>query len=179
MTLAYYRRFNKTQKTIARKSDALNPIAIKNRQDFPVCLQQLEAHLKMGNVALVERSSQQIVDAICQPLRCGNMRVSSARVHVLEQRPHDDYGELHGLYEPVDHARIRARLYVWMKTAKRQQVVAYKTFLRTLIHELCHHLDYEYYQLDDSLHTQGFFQRESSLFKQLQNCRFVDKDVIK
>ena len=43
----------------------------------------------------------------------------------------------------------------------------FRTFLRTLLHELCHHLDYELLDLDDSFHTEGFFKRESSLFKQL------------
>ena len=36
----------------------------------------------------------------------------------------------------------RDRITLWMLTAKRGQVVAYRTFLRTLLHELCHHLDY-------------------------------------
>ena len=58
-----------------------------------------------------------------------------------------------------------------MRTAKRKQVVAVKTFLRTLLHELCHHLDYTLLELDDSFHTEGFFRRESSLFTQL----FLDK----
>lgn len=169
MALAYYRRFNKTQKRIAQQSDSLRPILVENKNELAQILTQLNDHLSLGNVCLVERSSQQLVDNICQPLKSGKMRVSSARVHVLEQRPCDDTGELHGLYEPVDEARIRARLYVWMRTAKRQQVVAYKTYLRTLVHELCHHLDYEYYRLEDSLHTQGFFQRESNIVKQLAN----------
>ena len=30
-----------------------------------------------------------------------------------------------------------------MRTAQRAQVVKFKTFLRTLLHELCHHLDYQ------------------------------------
>jgi hypothetical protein len=51
-----------------------------------------------------------------------------------------------------------------MRTAKRGRVVAFKTFLRTLLHEVCHHLDYTHLQLKESYHTQGFFQRESSLF---------------
>ena len=86
---------------------------------------------------------------------------------MLERRPHNDYGELHGLYEPVERTRPRAKIYVWMRTAKRQQVVAFKTYLRTLIHEFCHHLDFEYYKFEDSFHTKGFFQRESSIVKQL------------
>jgi hypothetical protein len=54
-----------------------------------------------------------------------------------------------------------------MLTAKRGQIVAFKTFLRTLLHEICHHLDYALLRLRDSLHTQGFYQRESSLFREL------------
>jgi hypothetical protein len=50
-----------------------------------------------------------------------------------------------------------------MHTARRGQVVAFKTFLRTLLHELCHHLDYEHLNLPRSLHTDGFYKRESSL----------------
>ena len=54
-----------------------------------------------------------------------------------------------------------------MRTAQRRQVVAFRTFLRTFVHEVCHHLDYELYELRESFHTQGFFQRESSLYRQL------------
>ncbi|MCP4200519.1 MAG: hypothetical protein GY769_01130, partial [bacterium] len=60
-----------------------------------------------------------------------------------------------------------ARISVWMRTAQKRNVVAFKTFLRTLLHELGHHLDYELLELEDSLHTEGFFKRESSLFHQL------------
>jgi hypothetical protein len=31
-----------------------------------------------------------------------------------------------------------------MRTAAHKRVVAFRTFLRTLLHELCHHLDYEW-----------------------------------
>jgi hypothetical protein len=54
-----------------------------------------------------------------------------------------------------------------MLTAKRGQVVAYRTFLRTLMHEMCHHLDYQLLKLGESFHTDGFFRRESSLAHQL------------
>jgi hypothetical protein len=54
-----------------------------------------------------------------------------------------------------------------MRTARLRRVVAFRTYLRTLLHELGHHLDYRYLKLADSFHTQGFYQRESSLFHQL------------
>ena len=54
-----------------------------------------------------------------------------------------------------------------MLTVHHKRVVAFKTFLRTILHEVGHHLDYTYLKLADSYHTEGFFKRESSLFHQL------------
>jgi hypothetical protein len=70
------------------------------------------------------------------------------------------------LYYPAEGRKF-PRMKLWMRTAKRQQVVAFKTFLRTLLHELCHHLDYECLGLKDSFHTEGFCRRESSLVQQI------------
>jgi hypothetical protein len=86
-------------------------------------------------------------------------------VRVHEVRPHGEYGELHGLYTRWQDGR--ARVEVWMRTARNEQPVAFRTFLRTLCHELVHHLDYVHLALADSFHTEGFFARESSLVKQL------------
>ena len=97
---------------------------------------------------------------------CAALRVPAVVIRVELKRPATRRGELHGLYTPANgHGRDAIRL--WMITAKRGQVVAYRTFLRTLLHEICHHLDYTYLHLRDSLHTQGFYQRESSLFHAL------------
>jgi hypothetical protein len=54
-----------------------------------------------------------------------------------------------------------------MRTAKQKRVVAFRTFLRTLLHEVGHHIDYALLRLPDSYHTEGFYKRESSLFYQL------------
>jgi hypothetical protein len=54
-----------------------------------------------------------------------------------------------------------------MRTARHRRVVAFRTFLRTLLHEMGHHVDYERLGLADSFHTEGFFKRESSLFRKL------------
>ena len=50
-----------------------------------------------------------------------------------------------------------------MRTAQRQQVVAFRSFLRTLVHEIGHHLDYELFELAETFHTEGFYKRESTL----------------
>ena len=162
MAYSYYHRLTKKQQKIYRASDAMIAVKFKELIELRDLVQTLKQQLPLGNVDAVESCSQALVNALCEQLR-----FPSAKINVLERRPHNNYGELHGLYEPVERTRPRAKIYVWMRTAKRQQVVAFKTYLRTLMHEFCHHLDFEYYKLADSFHTQGFFQRESSIVKQL------------
>src|SRR6185503_11830207 len=79
--------------------------------------------------------------------------------------PHAKWGELHGLYT-AERGKTPV-IQLWMRTAKQRRVVAFRTYLRTLLHEVGHHLDYALLRLRDSYHTEGFYKRESSLFKQL------------
>lgn len=104
-----------------------------------------------------------VAQVICDEL-CAVLRVRPLRVQVKAERPSDARGELHGLYQSAGRREV---ISIWMLTAKRGQVVAYKTFLRTLVHEMGHHLDYQLLGLRDSFHTDGFFKRESSLVNQL------------
>jgi hypothetical protein len=53
---------------------------------------------------------------------------------------------------------------VWMRTAVRQQVTSFGTFLSTLCHEFCHHLDYHRFGYRDSWHTRGFYERTAALY---------------
>jgi hypothetical protein len=93
------------------------------------------------------------------------LRVEPVDVAVLAVRPALSSAELHGLYtRDLDRP---PRIRVWMRTVRQRRVVAFRTFLRTLLHEVCHHLDYAYLKLPESYHTEGFFKRESSLFHQL------------
>ena len=65
-----------------------------------------------------------------------------------------------------------------MRTAARRQVVAFKTFLRTLSHELCHHLDYELFTMPETFHTEGFYKRESSLANALLREESTGGDLL-
>jgi len=55
-----------------------------------------------------------------------------------------------------------------MFTAAQKHVVKPRTFLRTLLHEVCHHVDMVFLDLPSSLHTLGFHARESSLVRALE-----------
>lgn len=94
-----------------------------------------------------------------------DLGIPTVRVEVLAVRPHKRNEELHGLYTWAEGKQPRVQ--VWMRTAQKKRVVAFRTFLRTLLHELCHHIDYTLFQLNESFHTEGFFRRESSLVRQL------------
>jgi hypothetical protein len=161
MVFAYYRRLNRQQKTIYRQSDAVHVVHLPNW----LALQPLVSELELA----LREEDQPRIETLCQRLLAGlteGLNVEPLALAVLEVRPHSDWGELHGLYRRA-HDGAPATIVVWMRTAQRAQVVAFRTFLRTLLHELCHHLDYQLLELADSFHTEGFYKRESSLFHQL------------
>lgn len=158
---AYFNRLNRRQKSIYRRSDKVESVRLTNGESLMPLTAELAAALQAEDQKETTQVCRKLVDGIC-----ADLQIRSTRIKVLARRPSNTWEELHGLYEPVE-ARQKAQITVWMRTAQRKQVVAFKTFLRTVLHELCHHLDYELLTLEDSFHTEGFFKRESSLYKQI------------
>jgi len=158
---AYYHRLNPRQKRIYRASDEQEHLPLGGVRDLLPFVAQAREALESDLRRPLTLACQGLVDTIGE-----RFDVPPLSVRVLAARPSNTWGELHGLYEPEDEDRA-ARVTVWMRTAQRRQVVAFRTFLRTLLHEVCHHLDYEYLGLAETYHTVGFFKRESSLFRQL------------
>ena len=157
MRFAYYDRLSAPRKRIYRKSDEIGAIGLPSGVEAGADVARIRGSLAADDRAALQGACQRVVDALVR-----GYVVPPVRVRVLAQRPSDDYGELHGLYEPVE-GRTPARVTVWMRTAKKAQVVAFKSFLRTLTHEFAHHLDYELFLLEETFHTEGFYKRESSL----------------
>jgi hypothetical protein len=157
MPFAYYARLSPARQRIYRRSDAIATLPLPPGVQTGAIVARIRAGLAADEVVTVQRACQALVDALC-----AGYRVPPIRLRVLAQRPSDDYGELHGLYEP-EEGRTPARITVWMRTAAKRQVVAFKTFLRTVVHEVGHHLDYELLKLEETFHTEGFYKRESSL----------------
>ena len=157
MPFAYYAKLSPARQRIYRQSDAIATLPLPPGVEAGAIVARIRAGLAAAEVATVQRACQALIDALC-----AGYRVPPIRLRVLAQRPSDDYGELHGLYDP-EEGRTPARITVWMRTAAKQQVVAFKTFLRTVVHEVGHHLDYELLKLEETFHTDGFYKRESSL----------------
>ncbi len=160
MPFAYYSRLTKAQKKIYDESDRIGSVELYRPGRQRSMVLALHEALETGSRAATERAAQALADSLTEALG-----VPALRIRVAERRPSSRTGELHGLYEA--DAKGRFRVSLWMRTARRSQVVKFKTFLRTLLHELCHHLDYQRFELKDSFHTEGFYRRESSLLRQL------------
>jgi len=158
---AYYHRLSPTRKQVYRQSDAIASIQLPATPELRPAVAALRVALEADTRAKVEREADRLVAALLAALR-----VPPVRTRVLAVRPAEHWGELHGLYMPGVPSG-RATITVWMRTAQRRQVVRFRTFLRTLLHEVAHHLDYELLQLHESFHTEGFYKRESSLMRQL------------
>jgi len=153
---AYFQRLSAGQQRVYRQSDAITRLDVPAGVAMEASLARLRERLAADDRAGVQRAAQ----ATCDELTRG-FQVAQVRVRVLACRPVKKAHELHGLYE-LERGRTPI-ITVWMRTAAKRQVVAFKTFLRTLIHELCHHLDYALLKLADSFHTEGFYRRESAL----------------
>jgi hypothetical protein len=157
---AYYARLSARDKAVYRQSDAVVSIRLSDPAPLVPLAAALAGALGRDQRAAVEVAASDLARALNAALGAAPVDLT---VHAV--RPTLANAELHGLY--TREPGRRPRIQLWMRTAHHKRVVAFRTFLRTLLHELGHHFDYELLKLSDSFHTEGFFKRESSLFKQL------------
>lgn len=158
---AYYDRLTPAQKATYRRSDAVAVVSLPDPAGLAALVGALEAALQTGKRARVAAAATALCNALFSQLGA-----PAVRIHVREVRPQIEDGELHGLYTFAQAGKA-PKIEVWMRTAAHAKTVRFRTFLRTLLHEVAHHLDVTVLGLDDSFHTDGFFRRESSLVRQL------------
>ncbi len=163
MPFPYYDRLSRRDQAQYRRSDEVPALRLPPpaARGLRTDAEALRAALAADDVEAVAAAAARIAGGLSDALGAP----AAPAVHVLAVRPTGDAGELHGLYT-LDAGEV-AVIRVWMRTARHARVVAFRTFLRTLLHEVCHHLDFTVLGLERSFHTQGFFQRESSLFRQI------------
>ncbi len=162
MAFSYFNRLSPAARRVYLASDAVREVALPNAEMLRPLLPILREALLKEDHRAVTAAADALVLGITRL-----MRVPEVTVEVLAERPRRKGSELHGLYTVAPGRKPRIK--VWMRTAALGKVVAFKTFLRTLLHEVLHHLDYAHYRFRDSFHTQGFYARESSLVRQLMD----------
>jgi DinB superfamily len=160
LPFSYYSRLTRAQQAVYRRSDEITEVRLAQPAALHPAVAALGTALATEDRAQVQRATERLVRGLTETLG-----VPPVQVEVLAARPHAKWGELHGLYT-VERGKT-PKIQLWMRTAKQRRVVAFRTYLRTLLHEVGHHLDYALLRLRDSFHTEGFYKRESSLFHQL------------
>ena len=147
-----------------RKSDAVTEVRLPHPARLYPAVDALESALLTEERPPTQQATDRLIRGLLEMLE-----LPPVRVEVLAARPHARWGELHGLYT-AERGRT-PKIQLWMRTAKQKRVVAFRTYLRTLLHEVGHHVDYAGLRLQESYHTEGFYKRESSLFHQLVTDR--------
>jgi hypothetical protein len=156
----YYRRLSPELRRVYDKSDALGAIPLPGAAAHQKRARELEQALEGGDRKRVQEAAQALARGITLAMGCPGVTV-----RVRAKRPKNHSGELHGLYTRESDGR--SQIEVWMRTAEHERVVAFRTFLRTLLHEICHHLDFVHFGFPETFHNEGFFRRESSLTRQI------------
>ena len=118
----------------------------------------IELSMATGTTATVRNACAEFLRAASE-----FYEIPACGIRVLAARPlrvrEDWTSELFGDYDP-ETKLIRA----WMRTAVRKDITSFGTFLSTLCHEFCHHLDFERFAFADSWHTRGFYERAGTLY---------------
>ena len=161
MRFSYFERLSAKDKRIYLRSDEIRTVKVPDVPSLLPFVDDLRTTLEAGRRIRATQAANTLVLALCKQLGAPKVRV---RIH--ETRPSWDGGELHGLYTFAEEAGDVPEIEVWMRTVAKGQIVKYRTFLRTLLHEVCHHLDATIFEMPESFHTHGFYARESSFVKQ-------------
>jgi hypothetical protein len=154
---AYFSRLSAARQRIYLKSDAIERLPFVPDATTFASARNLMRTLETGTRPVVNEATRVLIGDLCR-----RFAVPAVRIEVRDVRPRNARGELHGIFFVRPPSIV-----LWMRTAQRHDVVKPKTFMRTLLHELGHYLDYALLKLDDSFHTTGFFKRESFLVRAL------------
>lgn len=146
-----------------QRSDEITDLPLPEDDRLVVCARQIEAALQTGHTGPVRAACAAFLERASE-----FYKVPTPTVRVLAARPlivweSGGVAELFGDYDPS-----KKLIRLWMRTAMRKQVTSFGTFLSTLCHEFCHHLDRELFRLPPTYHTRGFYERTAALY---HHCR--------
>jgi hypothetical protein len=141
------------------RSDRLSGLELPGDDRLRVSASSIEEALYTEQIAPVRRACAAFLAAASD-----FYAVARPQIRVLAARPlrvREDGGatELFGDYH-FEEKLIR----VWMRTAVQKRVTSFGTFLSTLCHEFCHHLDRELFGFRNTPHTRGFYERAAALY---------------
>ena len=144
--------------TAFKESDRITTLDVPADDHLPRIAESIESAMKDENTAMVRRACVEFLATAAQFIgvpKC-SVRVLAARpLRVRERWTTELFG---------DYAPETMSIRVWLRTAVRKEVTSFGTFLSTLCHEFCHHLDFQKFSFEDSWHTRGFYERAAMLY---------------
>jgi len=141
------------------ESDRLRTLEVPKDDRLQASAKSIASAMQGGTASSVRQACAEFLSAASDfyQVRQPGIRVLAARP--LRVREGGSAIELFGDYHP-ETLLIR----LWMRTAIKKQVTSYGTFLSTLCHEFCHHLDCQRFGWRESWHTRGFYGRTAALY---------------
>jgi hypothetical protein len=139
-------------------SDRTKSIPLPTDGNLAKIAGEIESAISEGAATDVRRCCDAFLAAAAdfyQVPHCGIKVLAARPLRVREYST----SELFGDYQPSNYL-----IRVWMRTAIRKEVTSFGTFLSTLCHEFCHHLDFHRFNLHNSWHTRGFYERTAALY---------------
>jgi len=148
----------KTDRTGFLESDRIRTLDLPQDRCLFSIAQSIESAMKCETSGDVRRLCTQFLSAASEFYQVPNCGVRVLAARPLRVRERGTF-ELFGDYDP-ETSVIR----VWMRTAVRKEVTSFGTFVSTLCHEFCHHLDFQKFRFPNSWHTRGFYERAAALY---------------
>jgi hypothetical protein len=143
------------------RSDSIRTLILPPLESVRPYIKQMEEALSQENRKKVAIACNGIAGIVSSSFETCPPKVRILGVRPLEESEEDEdsVDELYGDYD-FETALIR----LWMRTAVLEKATSFGTLLSTLCHEICHHLDVVYFDLPNTFHTVGFYERAGLLY---------------
>lgn len=140
------------------ESDRNRTLDLPRDGRLPSIARSIESAMRCETSLHVHRFCAQFLSAASEFYQVPNCAIRILAARPLRVRERGTF-ELFGDYDPETSA-----IRIWMRTAVRKEITSFGTFLSTLCHEFCHHLDFQKFGFKDSWHTRGFYERAAVLY---------------
>lgn len=145
------------------RSDALRTLRLPPADKLRELAAELKGAMKTDDRKQVHAASAALLTELADAFEIAPppLKVLNARpLKVTENYATETFGD-------YDFESTQIRL--WMRTAVQKKMTSYGTYLSTLCHEFCHHMDVVSLDLPHTYHTRGFYERSAILYHHVQD----------
>ena len=141
------------------RSDQMTELELPPDARLNITAAAIESAIKDGKRAAVRHACGDFLAAAAAFYNVQAPGVRALAARPLRVRESGWSTELFG-----DYTFETMQIRIWTRTAVRKQITSGGTFLSTLCHEFCHHLDCQRLGFRHSPHTRGFYARAAALY---------------